>query len=185
MPGPVVYQLKATIRGTKPPVWRRVVVPKASTLRQLHVVIQAAFGWYGYHLHVFEIGGVSYGTDDGQGWERPRDEGRARLGAVAGPGSVFDYVYDFGDDWTHKVVVEKEMTAVAGVAYPACTGGRRACPPEDCGGVWGYQDFLETVSDPDDPEHEAMLEWAGGDFDPDAFDPGDFARRLGFAQSAR
>jgi hypothetical protein len=81
------------------------------------------------------------------------------------------YVYDFGDDWVHRVVVEKVVRADPNVAYPCCIGGRRACPPEDCGGVWGYQEFLAAISDPHHPEHESMLEWAGGEFDPEAFDP--------------
>lgn len=176
--GKSVYQLKATIIGTKPPVWRRVVVPGETTLARLHEVLQAAFGWWDSHLHEFEIEGVRYGIDDGEDWRPPKDERRTRLRSVAKVGSSFLYVYDFGDDWRHKVVVEKVLPAEAGATYPSCTGGRRACPPEDCGGVWGYQEFLPAIEHPDHDQHESMLEWAGGRFDPEAFDIADFQRRL-------
>lgn len=84
------------------------------------------------------------------------------------------YVYDFGDDWVHRVLVEKVLPADPTMTYPACVGGKRACPPEDCGGVWGYREFLTAISDPKHPDHEAMLEWVGGEFDPEAFDAADF-----------
>ena len=98
------------------------------------------------------------------------------MNSVAEQGSSFIYVYDFGDYWRHKIVVEKVFTAAPGGRYPACVGGRRACPPEDCGGTWGYTEFLEAIGDPDHEEHESMLEWVGGRFDPEAFDPPDFDR---------
>ena len=173
-----VYQLKATIAG-KPPVWRRVVVAEDATLRRLHDILQAAFGWSDCHLHEFEIDGVRYGIDDGEGWgEPPKDERRARLRQVVGEGSSFAYVYDFGDNWQHKIAIEKVASAEAGARYPSCTGGRRACPPEDCGGVSGYQELLKVLADPDHEEHESMLEWVGGEFVPDAFDPAEFGHRL-------
>lgn len=173
-----VHQLKATIVGTKPPVWRRVVVPSRTSLADLHEVLQAAFGWWGYHLHEFELGGVRYGVDDGEGWEPPEDERRARLDTLAAPGSSFTYTYDFGDDWRHKIVVEKVTPADPSATYPACIGGRRARPPEDCGGAWGYERLLAVLADPADEEHDSMLEWVGGAFDPDQFDPSEFAENL-------
>jgi hypothetical protein len=174
-----VYQLKATILETQPPVWRRVLVPEDTTLDQVHSILQAAFGWWDSHLHEFEIHGVRYGIDDGEdGGEPPRDERRARLGKLVEAGASFLYVYDFGDNWRHKVVVEKILLAEAGARYPACTGGRRACPPEDCGGPWGYESFLEAIRDPGHEEHESMLEWVGGTFDPTAFNAADFEHRL-------
>lgn len=173
-----VYQLKATIIGTKPAVWRRLVVPEDITLARLHDVLQAAFGWWDCHLHEFEIGGVRYGVDDGEDWSPPKDERRARLNTLVKTGTSFLYVYDFGDDWRHKVVVEKVFPGTAGTKYPACTGGARACPPEDCGGVWGYEEFLAAIAEPDHDEHDSMLEWVGGSFDPEAFDSADFEHRL-------
>lgn len=176
--GKSVYQLKATIEDTKPPVWRRVVVPEETTLAGVHEVLQAAFGWWNCHLHEFEIDGVRYGMDDGEDWDPPKDERRARLGNVAEAGSSFVYVYDFGDHWRHEVVVEKVLPRQAGVTYPSCPGGRRACPPEDCGGVWGYREFLAAIEDPHHEEHESMLEWVGGHFDPEVADLAGFAHRL-------
>jgi hypothetical protein len=178
MPGKI-YQLKATILGTKPPVWRRVLVPEDTTLFRLHEVLQAAFGWWDGHLHEFEIDGVRYGTDDGEGWgPPPKSERRSRLGAVTEDGTVFTYTYDFGDNWEHRIVVEKIFAAVPGARYPDCIAGRRACPPEDCGGAWGFGGFLNAIGDPTHPEHDEMLEWVGGSYDPKEFDVGDFAQRL-------
>src|SRR5215469_15000627 len=135
-----MYQLKATIVGTKPPVWRRLVVPESTTLLRLHEVLQAAFGWRDRYLHQFEINGVRYGHDDGEG-DIPKPE-RVRLSQLVRVGTVVIYTYDLGDDWRHRVVVEGLVAAERGVRYPACTGGRRAGPPEDIGGVWGYEAFL-------------------------------------------
>lgn len=180
--GKAVYQLKATILETKPPVWRRVLVPEDITLARLHEVLQGAFGWWDCHLHEFEIDGVQYGVDDGEGWEPPKDERRAKLRNIVRERSSFLYVYDFGDYWRHRVVVEKVLPVDAGATYPACTGGRRACPPEDCGGPWGFQEFLAAIADPDHEEHESMLEWVGGSFDPSAFDASQFGHQLDLAR---
>jgi hypothetical protein len=176
-----VYQLKATIMGTKPPVWRRLLVREATTLLRLHDILQAAFGWQDCHLHEFRIDEVRYGTDDGEGWgPPPRNEREARLGTIAAAGMGFEYVYDFGDDWRHKIVVEKVLPAEKGATYPTCTGGHRAGPPEDCGGLWGYMDLIEAIRDPGHPDHESMLAWVGGRFDPAAFDRSEVARHLHF-----
>ena len=181
-----VLQLKAAIVGTKPPVWRRVLVEESSSLLDLHYILQAAFGWYDCHLHEFEIDGVRYGTDDGEGWgPPPKSERRARLGTVARQGTVIKYVYDFGDDWVHRVVVEKVEVADPQLSYPCCIAGKRACPPEDCGGVWGYDAFLAAISDPNHPAHDSMLEWVGGDFDPEAFEPAGLAQVVGLDSLSR
>ena len=89
-----------------------------------------------------------------------------------------EYAENFGDDWRHRVVVEKVTAAEPGATYPTCIAGRRACPPEDCGGVWGYENFVAAMTDPAHAEHDALLEWSGGDYDPDAFDPSEFGHRL-------
>lgn len=142
-------------------------------------MLQAVFGWRNSDLHEYEINGVRYGTDDGEGWgPPPKSERRTRLGAVAEEGTAFRYVYDFGDNWEHELVVEKILAAVPGATYPDCIAGRRSCPPEDCGGVWGYAEFLAAIGDPEHPEHDSMLEWVGGAFDPAEFDAGDFTHRL-------
>ncbi len=181
-----VFQLKVTLQGIKPPVWRRVLVDGASTLDQVHEVIQAAFGWWNYHLHEFEVGDARYGVPDEDynpeyDFGPPTiDEGQVRLDSVAGEGSKLDYTYDFGDDWRHRIVVEKVLAADDGapVTVPACVDGRRACPPEDCGGPWGYEELLAIFADPSHPEHAERREWLGRPFDPDAFEAGDFETNL-------
>jgi len=178
-----VYQLKVTLLGTKPPVWRRVLVHGSTPLDQLHEVIQAAFGWWNYHLYEFEIARTRYGIPDPD-WDYgppTRNAHRTRLDKVAEVGASFSYTYDFGDAWEHKVTVEKTVPLTPGLAVPACTVGRRACPPEDCGGPWGYQDLLEILADPSHPEHEERVEWVGewgGRLDPEAFDPAGFVDNL-------
>lgn len=174
-----IHQLKITLGDIRPPVWRRVQVPSTITLGELHLVIQAAFGWWDYHLHEFEINGIRYGTDDGEGWgDPPKDEHRAKLERLAPVGGKIGYVYDFGDNWKHTITVEKVLPADPRATYPACVAGKRACPPEDCGGTWGYADFLEAIANPDHQEHKAMLEWVGHPFDPEHFDRGDFQSNL-------
>lgn len=185
-PTGTVFQLKATILETSPPVWRRVLVPADVTLDGLHEIVQAAFGWWNYHLHEFEIGRSRYGVPDpDDDWDPPLDERDVRLDSVATEGSRFRYTYDFGDDWGHQIVVEKVFPADPTLQVPACVDGRRACPPEDCGGPWGYQELLTILGDPDHPERSARLEWIGGAFDPDAFDPSEFGDALRLGGSAR
>jgi hypothetical protein len=146
-------------------------VPSTTTLARLHDVIQRAMGWQGYHLHDFEIDGVAYGTNDGEDWGRPvTDEQRARLEAVAPAGTLITYQYDFGDSWYHDINVEDVLPADAEQRYPLCLAGGGGCPPEDCGGAWGYAELLEVLADPDHEEHESMLEWVGGAFDAEHFD---------------
>jgi Plasmid pRiA4b ORF-3-like protein len=165
-----VYQLKITLREIKPPVWRRVQV-KDCTLTKLHDIIQTCMGWNGYHLHAFDIGGEQYSEPDPDGMMEAEDERKVKLSRVAAQGfKKFSYTYDFGDSWDHIIQVEKVQDAEAGVHYPHCIDGKRACPPEDCGGVWGYGDFLEAIQNPKHERHEEMLEWVGGEFDPEAFD---------------
>lgn len=175
-----VFQLKVTLDDTRPPIWRRILVDGNSTLDQLHEVIQAAFGWWDYHLHEFEAGGTRYGVPDPD-WDwgpPPRDERRTRLASIAGEGTRIAYVYDFGDSWDHRIVVEKVRAATDAVTLPACIDGRRACPPEDCGGTWGYRELLEILADPEHPEHHERRAWIGRPFDPEAFDPAEFAHNL-------
>lgn len=178
--GGTVFQLKVTLLDTRPPIWRRVLVDGRSTLDHLHEVIQAAFGWWNYHLHEFEVGPARYGVPDpDEDWgERPKDERRTRLDAIAGEGASFRYTYDFGDGWDHRVVVEKVLPRDTVATVPACIDGRRACPPEDCGGTWGYRELLEILADPAHPEHDERREWLGRPFGPDAFDPNAFEDNL-------
>ena len=168
-----IFQIKVTLEGSKPPIWRRLLVRSDITLGDLHHIIQAAFGWEGYHLHQFLVGGAYYGEPhpDYLGYVDMHDEQDVTLRQVAPrEGSKFRYEYDFGDSWLHQVLVEKILPPEPGQVYPVCIKGRRACPPEDVGGIWGYYGFLEAIQDPDHEEHDEYLEWVGGAFDPEAFD---------------
>lgn len=169
-PGPI-YQLKITLRESKPPIWRRVQVPGDVTLYKLHAIIQVAMGWSESHMHQFTVGEVNYGESDPEWGMDVKSERRAHLNQVApAEKAKFIYEYDFGDSWDHEILVEKILSPEPGVHYPTCVTGKRACPPEDVGGVWGYGEFLTALADPNHPEHEEYLEWVGDAFDPEAFD---------------
>jgi hypothetical protein len=167
----VVYQIKVTLKGSKPPIWRRMQVVGETTLAQLHRILQRVMGWEGYHLYQFVVGGIEYGDPSVLEEMEGEDARRVTLATlVRGEQDKFLYEYDFGDSWDHELLIEKMLPPEAGKRYPVCLAGKRACPPEDCGGVWGYAGFLEAIHDPQHPEHEEMLEWVGGEFDPDGFD---------------
>ena len=170
-----IHRVKATLRGAKPPIWRRFEVTSDITLQRLHRVIQIGFEWQDYHLHVFDTAAGRYGIPDPDGELDVRSDANKKLSAVADwPGDRIRYTYDFGDWWELDIVVEAVLPAEAGLRYPRCTGGRRAAPPEDCGGVWGYADLLNILADPRHEEHQARLEWLGirtaAEFDAGAFD---------------
>jgi hypothetical protein len=179
-----VHQLKVTLKGTKPPIWRRVFVDGGQTLHHLHDVIQAAFGWYDSHLHDFEVGNRRYGIPHKDDRSPVSDERRVSLDQVISAGKL-RYTYDFGDNWEHDIIVEKTLDADDSVTVPDCIGGRRATPPEDCGGPWGYAEFLGILADPNHPEYDERLEWIGQPLDPDAFDPSEFADNLRHQQAPR
>jgi len=168
-----VHRLKVTLHGTKPAIWRRFEVPSDVSLARLHKVIQLGFGWQDSHLYVFETAAGRYGSYDPD--LEIRTAANKKLSAVADwPGDKIRYEYDFGDSWEHDVVVEAVQPAQPGVAYPRCTGGKRAGPPEDSGGVWGYHDLLNTLANPRDKDHAQLLRWLGiesaAEFDADRFD---------------
>jgi hypothetical protein len=171
---PEVYQLKVMLGGFDPPIWRRLLVSGDTTLGDLHWILQLAMGWTHSHLHLFEIGDSQYSDPAFDLDESPgdfRDQFRAKLDRVVSrEGARFLYEYDFGDSWRHEIEVENILPAAEGETYPKLVDGERACPPEDCGGVGGYANFLEEIGDENHPEHERALEWAGGYFDPECFD---------------
>jgi len=165
-----VVSLKVTLRGTEPPVWRRLLVPGETTLGDLHRAIQAAMGWEDDHLHTFDIEGRHYG--DPRAVDDVADEKRVTLNGLIKSGVArFAYTYDFGDNWEHALVIEKSPPDVEALSRPICTAGKRRCPPEDCGGPWGYRELLEVLADPAHPEHAERCEWLGEDFDPGDFNP--------------
>lgn len=168
---PTIYRVKIALRHVAPPIWRRIEVPADTKLGKFHRILQAAMGWTDAHLHAYRVGGVTYGVPDPDSPDdKTVNERNVRLDRIAGEGDKLIYEYDFGDGWEHELKIEKVLPAESAVHYPRCTEGRRACPPEDCGGSPGYEHLLEVLRDPKHEEHEEMHEWIGGDFDPEAFD---------------
>lgn len=168
-----VYQLKVTLRDTKPPIWRRIQVRSDVTLGKLHDILQVIMGWEDDHLHQFMIDDVYYSRiyPDLDFGRKVEDESKVKLDQVIPAENIrFGYEYDFGDNWYHQIPVEKILSSEERKYYPVCIKGERACPPEDVGSVWSYDSFLSILSDPDNPERVDLLEWVGGDFDPEQFD---------------
>lgn len=174
-----IYQLKISLKGIKPPIWRKIHVLSSTNLQKLHCIVQEAMGWSDCHLHQFTIEGVEYGEPQPDDDFNVSDEKKARLAQVVrGEKFKFLYSYDFGDGWEHEILVEKVLPRKPEVIYPICLQGKRACPPEDCGGPWGYTDFLEAIQNSSHPEHEDLLEWIGGDFDSEDCNLAEINRRL-------
>ena len=170
------YQLKIELEGIAPPIWRRVLVPGNASLSRLHFIIQAAMGWDNSHLHRFIIGKQAY-SDPAFELEEFRgvpvlDEDEALLMDIAPrAGKALSYMYDFGDSWEHRIKVEQILRgALSKGNIVGCIDGARACPPEDCGGVWGYEGMLQALKRPKHKEHRSILNWLGEAFDPEAFD---------------
>jgi hypothetical protein len=172
--GVPIYQVKITLKHSKPPIWRRLFISSEITLAQLHDIIQMAMGWYDSHLHMFRIHNENYSIpyDEDHLIELDaRDSRRMKLSKlITAEGEKFAYEYDFGDFWEHDILIEKILPPDPKQKLPVCIKGKRACPPEDVGGVWGYDTFLEAIKDPQHPEHEMYTEWIDGEFDPEAFD---------------
>jgi hypothetical protein len=179
-----VFQFKITLVDSRPPIWRRIQV-KDCTLDKLHEHIQTAMGWTNSHLHHFRIDGRLYGDPQlmQENFEDLdyKDSTRTRISAVvprSGKRFRFEYEYDFGDSWEHEVLFEGILRAERGRRYPLCLEGERACPPEDVGGVWGYADFVEAIQNPENEQHEEMLEWVGRKFNPEAFNPATATKKM-------
>ncbi|AJY27280.1 MULTISPECIES: plasmid pRiA4b ORF-3 family protein [Burkholderia] len=167
------YVLRVELKYIKPAIWRRIVVPGSIRLGKLHVVLQLAMGWEGGHLHEFVFGETNYGEPDDFGFQSDPpmlNEARVTLSKALGGLKSFTYIYDYGDNWQHRIKVEKALVPDPDMRRPMCLDGQNACPPEDVGGVPGYADFLGAITDPTHEEHDHFLEWCGGSFDPAAFD---------------
>lgn len=169
-----VHRLKITLRNFEPKIWRTVAVPGDFTLGDLHHVIQFAMGWEHSHMHDFRIGKVSYIDISMPINEDEQDEDGVTLAEILPAARrKLLYTYDFGDGWEHDVQVEAISPPEPDVRYPIILAGEQACPPEDCGGVWGYANLLQVLSNPTDPEYKDMRSWVremtGGPFKPDVF----------------
>jgi hypothetical protein len=177
-PAPV-FELKVTLRGVRPPIWRRIRVGGHHTLAEFHEILQDVIGWTNAHLHQFEIAGRYFVPKEAEDEEldiEGEDESAITLAeAVRRAGKSFRYDYDFGDGWEHTIQVEKVLPADAKPSVPVCIAGARGCPPEDCGGPYGYQELLEALRDPNNPQHGEMCEWIADPygsearFNPEAF----------------
>ena len=168
-----VVQLRIALREVEPPIWRQIQVPATITLIQLADALLVAMGWLGYHMYEYRIRGQAYGDPDPDfdyGMEI-RNLRRIRLDRVLPEiGEKFEFLYDFGDGWVHDVSVEAIGPREPRTRYPRVIAGGRACPPEDVGGPFGYADFLAAIGDPTSDAHEELLEWVGGEFDPEWVD---------------
>ncbi|MGC8645570.1 MAG: plasmid pRiA4b ORF-3 family protein [Thermoplasmata archaeon] len=167
-----MIKLRISIRGISPPIWRKLLVSPETALHNLHLMIQAAFGWYNYHLYEFSHQGLNFSRPDD--WDEPASEDMDSTKITLGDlnlqrGTKFLYTYDFGDNWEHIILVQDILDYDPQMSVPACIGGKRNAPPEDCGGVWGYYNVLRIAEDPNDPEHNETVEWLG-EYDPESFD---------------
>lgn len=177
-----VYQLKVTLEGIRPPIWRRIQVRGDISLFKLHKILQEVMGWSDYHLHQFIIDGESYSVISREAdmlGDDFKNEKRFKLSKVI-PGEKFKFVYeyDFGDSWYHEILVEKIFEHDEELKHPVCLKGKRSAPPEDCGGDSGYDHLLEVLKDINHPDHNDMLEWLGGEYDPEYFNIDEVNERL-------
>ncbi len=168
-----LYQLKVTLKHSKPAIWRRLLVRADIKLPKLHDILQVAMGWHDCHLHEFEASGNSYGVPDPEfGSEDMIDERKVKLSELLTTEKQrLIYTYDFGDYWQHEILLEKVLVADSAPLFAQCLAGKRAAPPEDCGGIGGYAELIRTASDPKHPDHDDLIEWLPEDFDPDSFSP--------------
>ena len=176
---PRTLVLSVTLRHVRPPVWRRFTIRDDARFDELHDVLQAVMGWQDSHLHQFETGERRIGLPDLDLPGPPEDEHRVRLREVLRRrGDRVRYEYDFGDGWEHDVELVEVRPHEPGSRYPVILGGRRACPPEDCGGPGGYANLLAALRSPEHPDHQMLTEWIGGRFDAERFDAGELNRRF-------
>jgi hypothetical protein len=179
-----VYQLKVTLIGFRPAIWRRIQVLECS-LDNLHEYIQTAMGWTNSHLHHFDLDEQLYGDPELMqenfrelNYKNSRKTMLSEIVPENPKRFRFVYEYDFGDSWNHDVLFERRVPLKPSVEYPVCVAGKGACPPEDVGGVWGYANMLDALEDKKHERHADYVDWIGGEFDPDAFDSAETTDRM-------
>lgn len=181
-PAQDIYGIKVTLLGTRPPIWRRLLVPASITLAKLHDVLQTTMGWHDCHMHEFRAGERHFGRPDPEDISmgmQVENERTVKLSSVLRrPGAKIVYTYDFGDNWEHAVVLEKQMPLLPDMSDPICIDGNLACPPDDCGGIPGFYELLDALADPNHEQHQEMRDWVGDDFDPQAFSVDEVNRKL-------
>jgi hypothetical protein len=172
-----VYAIKVTLLGTRPPVWRRILVPREITLRNLHRTLQTVMGWTNSHLHQFVCQKPRLSKPGSRVGSKIADENRTKLGELIGTvGATLLYEYDFGDGWQHELLLEEVLRGEESFRQ-ICVAGQRNCPPEDCGGSTGFSELLKALHDPTHPEHDDIRGWVG-DFVPESFSADEINRRL-------
>ncbi len=166
--------LRIELEDIEPLIWRRVAVRTSMNLKAVHGMIQAAMGWLDCHLWEFTAGEHKYGMllpNDPDWNERIKNAATTKLSALLTNGvREIGYVYDMGDNWQHRIIVETLKPAEPGALYPQFLGGERRCPPEDCGGFPGYYEFLDNIASKQSKERKAALDWYGGPYNPDEID---------------
>lgn len=166
-----IFQIRISLIGSQPPIWRRVLVSSSTDFPKLHEIIQVVMGWTDSHLHQFLVNDKRYGVPDPDWNDGTITEDGVRIGSLLkNPKDHIIYEYDFGDGWEHRLELEKILPFSTSAKIPSCIAGENSCPPEDVGGVWGYSEFLEAYTDSHHPEHENMKEWIGEEFDPTEFE---------------
>lgn len=169
---PEVYEFTITLSGTTPSVWRKVLAHEIIQLDELHLLIQMTMGWKDSHLYSFLINGKTYSGDEEFASEIDAETAEGVLLCdVLGSTKVFQYTYDFGDNWVHYIEIKQVLEHDPRLNYPVCIGGANACPPEDCGGIHGFEELKETLSGPASEEQDELLAWVGGFYSPTTFDP--------------
>jgi hypothetical protein len=168
-----VYQIQIALKGSKPKIWRRVLIPSDISMSDFHYVIQAVMGWTNSHLHQFIQHGIFYSEPQEEMWDEMDAEDYTDLRVsdlLTREKDTLIYEYDFGDSWGHQITLEKVVPQTGETQLPVCLNGKINCPPEDCGGVWGYAEMLEILKQPEHEEYESYIEWLGDEFDPEYFD---------------
>jgi hypothetical protein len=168
------YQIQISLKNISPKIWRRLLIPADIPLQDLHKVIQTSMGWWSNHLHQFIKDRKYYleKTEETDFWDKMIhvDYSKLKLSdLLKKENDKIVYEYDFGDGWLHDITLEKILDPDPGATYPVCVAGKRNCPPEDCGGPYGYSNFLKIISNPRDKEYKEMIEWSGSNFDPESF----------------
>ena len=165
----LLYEIRVQLRDIEPPIWRILRVRPQTRLARFHKILQTAMGWTNSHLHLFEVDGQPYGEGDFEWDFDVRDYTGVKLEDIFTGRKSFLYEYDMGDSWRHDITLLGKVEGAPGEKI-ACIAGARACPPEDCGGVSGYYHLLGALADPDNEDHDMLLEWVGGRYEPKAFD---------------
>lgn len=165
-----IYQFKISLKGSKPIISRTILVESNRTFYEFHHIIQIAMGWINYHLFQFMAKGNCISDPSMVDYKDIIDSKEIRLNEIfTEEGEKIEYEYDFGDGWKHIIKLEKIVLIKLNNIYPVCIRGKRRCPPEDCGGIWGYQNLIEVMGNKKHPDYKEMKEWLGGEFDPEEF----------------